>query len=104
VLTSCFICRLFNVVWGKQSKKKHKTWEGDGILEVEEKTVILKVNYSAIGILKICFVQLTSLMDIPLEQLVICFFIAVEPYYHRIEALGSILSQMRPDHILTNSV
>lgn len=34
--------RVFNVVWGKQSKKKHKTWEGDGILEVVEKTVILK--------------------------------------------------------------
>ncbi|XP_021937770.1 DNA repair and recombination protein RAD54B-like isoform X3 [Zootermopsis nevadensis] len=35
--------RLFNVVWGKQSKKKHKTWEGDGILEVGEKSVILKI-------------------------------------------------------------
>ncbi|XP_069701222.1 DNA repair and recombination protein RAD54B-like isoform X2 [Periplaneta americana] len=34
--------RIFNVVWGKQSKKKHKTWEGDGILEVGEKTVVLK--------------------------------------------------------------
>jgi hypothetical protein len=43
MLTSYFICRQFIVVWGKQSKKKHKTWEGDGILEVGEKTVILKV-------------------------------------------------------------
>ncbi|KAJ9580257.1 hypothetical protein L9F63_004070 [Diploptera punctata] len=34
--------RVFNVVWGKQSKKKHKTWEGDGTLEVGLKTVILK--------------------------------------------------------------
>lgn len=41
----CFVCRLFNVVWGKQSKKKHKTWEGDGVLEVGEKTVILKVFF-----------------------------------------------------------
>jgi hypothetical protein len=54
VLTLCFICRLFNVVWGKQSKKKHKTWEGDGILEVVERAVILKVNCSAIGISEIC--------------------------------------------------
>lgn len=60
VLTLCFICRLFNVVWGKQSKKKHKTWEGDGILEVVEKTIILKVNCSTIGISKICFIWLTS--------------------------------------------
>ncbi|PSN33104.1 DNA repair and recombination protein RAD54B [Blattella germanica] len=34
--------RMFNVVWGKQSKKKHKTWEGDGTLEVGLKTVTLK--------------------------------------------------------------
>jgi hypothetical protein len=58
VLTHCYICRLFNVVWGKQSKKKHKMWEGDGILEVVEKTVILKVNCSTVGISKICFIQL----------------------------------------------
>ncbi|XP_033606258.1 DNA repair and recombination protein RAD54B isoform X3 [Cryptotermes secundus] len=35
--------RLFNVVWGKQSKRKHKTWEGDGILEIGEKAVVLKI-------------------------------------------------------------
>jgi hypothetical protein len=40
-----FFCRLFNVVWGKQTKKKHKTWEGDGTLEVGEKSVILKVLF-----------------------------------------------------------
>uniref|UniRef100_A0A1B6CFP3 Helicase ATP-binding domain-containing protein n=1 Tax=Clastoptera arizonana TaxID=38151 RepID=A0A1B6CFP3_9HEMI len=34
--------RYFNVVYGKQSKKKHKTWEGDGILEVGEKSLLLK--------------------------------------------------------------
>ncbi|GLH12045.1 DNA repair and recombination protein RAD54-like [Gryllus bimaculatus] len=34
--------QLFNVVWGKQSTKKHKTWEGDGTLEVHEKSVVLK--------------------------------------------------------------
>ncbi|XP_068083216.1 DNA repair and recombination protein RAD54B [Anabrus simplex] len=34
--------RIFNVVWGKQSTKKHKTWEGDGILEVEGKSAVLK--------------------------------------------------------------
>lgn len=32
-------------MWGKQTKKKHKTWEGDGILEVHNNTAILKVNY-----------------------------------------------------------
>ncbi|RZF43998.1 hypothetical protein LSTR_LSTR007270 [Laodelphax striatellus] len=34
--------RFFNVVYGKQSKKKHKTWEGDGVLEVGDSVVILK--------------------------------------------------------------
>ncbi|XP_049959250.1 DNA repair and recombination protein RAD54B-like isoform X2 [Schistocerca serialis cubense] len=34
--------RVFNVVWAKQSTRKHKVWEGDGVLEVEGKTVILK--------------------------------------------------------------
>uniref|UniRef100_A0A1B6KPC8 DUF2439 domain-containing protein n=1 Tax=Graphocephala atropunctata TaxID=36148 RepID=A0A1B6KPC8_9HEMI len=34
--------RIFNVVYGKPSKKKHKTWEGDGILEVGEKSLTLK--------------------------------------------------------------
>ncbi|KAG8251605.1 DNA repair and recombination protein rad54b [Homalodisca vitripennis] len=34
--------RIFNVVYGKPSKKKHKTWEGDGILEVGEKALTLK--------------------------------------------------------------
>ena len=44
-------------------------------------------------------------MEIPLEQLVRCFSVAVEHYHHHeIEALGPILSQMRPIHILTNSV
>ncbi|XP_054286277.1 DNA repair and recombination protein RAD54B-like [Macrosteles quadrilineatus] len=34
--------RIFNVVYGKPSKKKHKTWEGDGVLEVGEKSLTLK--------------------------------------------------------------
>ncbi|XP_075215180.1 DNA repair and recombination protein RAD54B-like [Lycorma delicatula] len=34
--------RIFNVVYGKISKKKHKTWEGDGILEVAGISVTLK--------------------------------------------------------------
>ncbi|XP_039275930.1 DNA repair and recombination protein RAD54B [Nilaparvata lugens] len=34
--------RYFNVVYGKQSKKKHKTWEGDGVLEVGDAVVVLK--------------------------------------------------------------
>ena len=33
---------VYNVVYGKQTKKKHKTWEGDGILEVGSKYVTLK--------------------------------------------------------------
>jgi hypothetical protein len=57
VLTSYFVCRLFNVVWGKQSKKKHKTWEGDGILEVGEKTVILKVFLVLLEMYCFCVVE-----------------------------------------------
>lgn len=34
--------RIFRVVWGKPSSKKHKTWEGDGTLEVGEKSATLK--------------------------------------------------------------
>lgn len=34
--------KVFNVVYGKQTKKKHKTWEGDGILEVGSKYLVLK--------------------------------------------------------------
>jgi hypothetical protein len=56
-------------VWSKQSKKKHKTWEGDGTLEVVEKTVILKVNCITTGMSKVCFIQLTSVIGISLEQL-----------------------------------
>lgn len=33
--------RIFRVVFGKPSAKKHKTWEGDGTLEVGEKTATL---------------------------------------------------------------
>lgn len=32
----------FNVVWGKRSTKKHKTFEGDGILTVSNKTATLR--------------------------------------------------------------
>ncbi|XP_027053891.1 DNA repair and recombination protein RAD54B-like [Pocillopora damicornis] len=36
------ICRYFSVVWGKMSKKKHKKWEGDGILVTRGRTASLK--------------------------------------------------------------
>lgn len=36
--------RIYNVVYGKPSKKKHKTWEGDGILEIGDKSLTLKVS------------------------------------------------------------
>lgn len=32
----------FKIVWGKPSTKKHKTWDGDGFLELSEKTAILR--------------------------------------------------------------
>lgn len=32
----------FKVVWGKPSTKKHKTWDGDGFLEVSEKSATLR--------------------------------------------------------------
>lgn len=31
----------FNVMWCKLSKRKHKKWEGDGIIEVRERSIIL---------------------------------------------------------------
>ncbi|XP_032677670.1 DNA repair and recombination protein RAD54B-like isoform X1 [Odontomachus brunneus] len=33
---------IFNVVFGKISSKKHKTWDGDGLLEVVGKNAVLK--------------------------------------------------------------
>ncbi|XP_025152483.1 DNA repair and recombination protein RAD54B isoform X1 [Harpegnathos saltator] len=33
---------IFNVVYGKISSKKHKTWDGDGLLEVAGKSAVLK--------------------------------------------------------------
>lgn len=33
----------YNVTWGKQTKKKHKTWEGDGHLTVHDKLATLYV-------------------------------------------------------------
>ncbi|XP_020287308.1 DNA repair and recombination protein RAD54B-like isoform X2 [Pseudomyrmex gracilis] len=33
---------VFNVVYGKVTSKKHKTWEGDGLLEVTGKSAVLK--------------------------------------------------------------
>ncbi|KAK3908132.1 DNA repair and recombination protein RAD54B [Frankliniella fusca] len=33
--------RVFRVVWGKPTTKKHKTWEGDGTLEIGQKTATL---------------------------------------------------------------
>lgn len=35
---------MFNVVYGKVTSKKHKTWEGDGLLEVIGKSAVLKVT------------------------------------------------------------
>lgn len=34
--------RKFNVVWAPLSNKKHKTWEGDGVLEIEGKIARLR--------------------------------------------------------------
>lgn len=34
--------RIYSVVWGKKSTKKHKTWEGDGFLEVGTNSAVLK--------------------------------------------------------------
>lgn len=36
--------RIFNVVLGKISTRKHKRWEDDGILEVTGKHAVLKVR------------------------------------------------------------
>lgn len=33
---------IFNVVYAKQSQRKHKVWEGDGTLEVDAKFLTLK--------------------------------------------------------------
>lgn len=55
--------RQFNVVWGKQTKKKHKTWEGDGILEVENDIAVLKVSTSTeIGNIVMVIEQFNLLM------------------------------------------
>jgi len=37
----------YNVTWGKQTKKKHKTWEGDGYLIVSDKFAALHVILNA---------------------------------------------------------
>lgn len=34
--------RYFSVVWCKASKKKHKRWEGDAVLVVRGRSVVLK--------------------------------------------------------------
>lgn len=39
----CFFCRIYNVLVGKISTRKHKQWESDGILEVSGKSAVLKV-------------------------------------------------------------
>ena len=36
------VTHYYNVMWGKISKKKHKTWEGDGILVAKDRTAILQ--------------------------------------------------------------
>lgn len=36
---------MFNVVFGKVTTKKHKTWDNDGFLEVLGKNAVLKVIY-----------------------------------------------------------
>jgi len=35
-------------MWGKQTKKKHKTWEGDGYLIVSDKLAVLYVIINVI--------------------------------------------------------
>lgn len=35
---------MFNVVYGKVTSKKHKTWDSDGLLEIAGKSAILKVT------------------------------------------------------------
>lgn len=36
-------CRYYAVVWCKLSRKKHKNWEGDAVLIVKGRSVVLKV-------------------------------------------------------------
>ena len=38
-MTPCF--RYFACVWGKKSARKHKKWEGDGLLRVANTTALL---------------------------------------------------------------
>ncbi|XP_065217497.1 DNA repair and recombination protein RAD54B-like [Planococcus citri] len=53
--------KVFNVVWGKQTKKKHKTWEGDGTVEVSNDTAVLKDENGQI-------LGRTSKLKAPLEE------------------------------------
>ena len=40
-----FFNRIYNVMIGKISTRKHKQWENDGILEVTGKNAVLKVFF-----------------------------------------------------------
>lgn len=34
--------RIYNIVWGKKSTRKHKKWEGDGTLVVKARSAVLR--------------------------------------------------------------
>lgn len=48
----CLYFRFYNVVWNKQTKKKHKTWEGDGTIEINNDIAILKVIFCNLYLIK----------------------------------------------------
>lgn len=43
IIALFIICRVFEAVYRKMQTKKHKTWEGDGKVEVTGRCVVLKV-------------------------------------------------------------
>lgn len=61
-----FLFRVFNVVIGKQSTRKHKKWEDDGILEVKGKHAILKVIHPS---------RLYIILDCQIDEQIIQFYI-----------------------------
>jgi hypothetical protein len=43
IIMCVVICRFFEAVYRKFTSKKHKTWEGDGTVEVQGRCAVLKV-------------------------------------------------------------
>ena len=39
------ILRIYSVLIGKISTRKHKQWDSDGLLQVDGNAAVLKVNY-----------------------------------------------------------